>query len=177
MVNLRCDNRRPDVLATGDSSGHLFFVLAAIFYAMALLPTAVSKANAPKPLVRTGLDLKVLWKNSPLAVFSVFMIGLSNSSFGTLGVVFGEAINLDVTSIALMMSCSLIAGAVFQIPVGYFSDKMDRRYVLIGLAIMAWQCDMVFHHFQPTSPMTVIVAIAIFGARSIRLSGDHCPCF
>jgi MFS family permease len=164
MVNLGATTAGQMLLATGDSSGHLFFVLAAIFYAMALLPTAVSKANAPKPLVSTRLDLKILRKNSPLAVFSVFMIGLSNSSFGTLGVVFGESINLDVTSIALMMSCSLIAGALFQIPVGYFSDKFDRRYALIGLAIIALSVDMVFILFQPSSPIEVIGATAIFGA-------------
>jgi len=164
MVNLGATTAGQMMLAVGDSTGYLFFVLAAIFYAMALLPTAVSKASAPKPLVSTSLDLKAIWKNSPLAVFSVFMIGLSNSSFGTLGVVFGESINLDVTSIALMMSCSLIAGAAFQIPVGYLSDKVDRRFVLIGLAAMALTIDIYFILVQPDNPMTVIVATAIFGA-------------
>ena len=34
--------------------------LAAIFYAMSLIPSAISRVEQPRPLVRTGLDLRGL---------------------------------------------------------------------------------------------------------------------
>lgn len=101
MVNLFASTAGQLTLTLGDSSGYLFFVLGAMFYSLALIPTSASSSASPKPLVSVKLDLRALWRNSPVAVFAVFMIGISNSSFGTLAAVYGSRIGLDVSSIAL----------------------------------------------------------------------------
>jgi MFS family permease len=164
MVNLASVTIGQMAITLGDPGGFILFIIPAIFYALALIPTAVSSASAPKPLVEAGLDLKGLWRNSPIAVVAAFLIGMSNSSFGTLGVVFGGIISLDVTVIALMMSVSILAGALFQIPVGYFSDKMDRRIVLIAIMAIAASVDLFLILALPTDPYLILVTIAIFGA-------------
>ncbi|MCC0021757.1 MAG: MFS transporter [Nitratireductor sp.] len=164
MVNLGATMVGQMLIATGDTTGYLFFVLAAVFYALAVVPTAVSTAAAPRPLVEAGLDMKALWRNSPLAVGGALLIGISNSAFGTLGVVFGNAINLEVTAIAAMMSVSLLAGTLFQIPVGILSDKMDRRFVLLALVGLAMAIDLFFIIFLPSGTTTVLLATAMFGA-------------
>lgn len=164
MVNLGATTLGQMTITVADSAGFTLFVLAAVFYALALVPTALSKAAAPKPLVETGLDLRALFRNSPIALIGSFMIGISNSSFGTLGAVFGEVINLDVTTIALMMSLPILAGAAFQIPIGYFSDKMDRRIVLVAIMIVAALIDVIFIALVPSDPFIILVAISIFGA-------------
>jgi MFS family permease len=130
---------------------------------MALVPTALSTRAQPKPLVESKLDLPALVKNSPVAVAGAFLIGISNSSFGTLGVVYGQAIHLHVSSIALMMSLSLVAGSLFQIPVGMLSDRRDRRVVLVGLAVLAAIVDIFFIALQPEHAWTVIIAASLFG--------------
>ena len=164
MVNLGATTLGQMTITIADSASFTLFVLAAVFYALALVPTALSKAAAPKPLVETGLDLKILVKNSPIALIGSFLIGISNSSFGTLGAVFGEAIRLDVTTIALMMSLPILAGALFQIPVGYFSDKMDRRIVLVCIMAIAAMIDLLFIIIAPTDRWTILIAISVFGA-------------
>lgn len=164
MANLGAITLGQMLIVTGDSSGFTFFILSAVFYALSLVPTAISTAAAPKPLVESGLDLKALFKNSPIALVAAFLIGASNSAFGSLGVVFGESIDLNVTTIALMMSTSILAGAILQIPVGYISDKMDRRMILIGLMIIAAIVDMTFIISTPKSPLAVLLGISIFGA-------------
>ncbi|MGB7288168.1 MAG: MFS transporter [Salaquimonas sp.] len=164
MVNLAATTIGQMAVPLADSASFTLFVLAAIFYALALVPTAVSKAAAPKPLVETGLDLKILWKNSPIAAVASFLIGVSNSSFGTLGAVFGERIGLDITTIALMMSLPILAGAAFQIPVGYFSDKMDRRIVLVFVMAVAAIIDIFLIVANPTDPVIILSVVPIFGA-------------
>lgn len=164
MLNLGATMAGQMLVSIGDTGGHVFFVLAAVFYALALIPTSISTAAAPKPLIESGLDLKALVQNSPVAVVSVFLVGVSNSSFGTLGVVFGDIIGLSTTTIALMMSVSLMAGALFQIPVGYLSDRTDRRYVLVGLAALAAVIDLLFIIVTPTNQYAVLAATALFGA-------------
>ena len=164
MVNLAATTFGQLLLISGDSSGYFFFVLAAVFYACSLFPTALSTSSAPQPLVRPKLDIKTLWLNSPIAVVAVFLVGVSNSSYGTLAAVYGQQIGLDVASIALLVSITILTGAVFQLPVGWLSDRTDRRAVLIALASIAGIVDLFFLVFQPRDVTTVLVASAIFGA-------------
>ncbi len=163
MVNLTSTTVGQMLIATGDPGGFTFFVLAAMFYALSLTPTALSSSAQPQPLVTSKLDLRVLIRNSPIAVAGAFLVGISNSAFGTLGVVFGGALNLDVTTIATMMSLSILAGSAFQIPVGIASDRFDRRAVLVVLAALAGCVDLYLIIFQPGGALAVLVATALFG--------------
>jgi MFS family permease len=163
MVNLLATTAGQMMISLGETTGFEFFVLAAVFYVLALVPTALSTRAQPKPLVESRLDLKALIRNSPIAVAGAFLVGISNSSFGTLGVVYGQAVHLDVAAIALMMSLSLVAGSLFQIPVGMLSDRRDRRTVLAGIAILAAVVDLFFIVVQPADAWSVIIAAAIFG--------------
>lgn len=164
MVNLVATTIGQMAITLGDQSGHLFFVLAAMFYALALIPTALTRTAAPTPLLQVELNLKELLRNSPFAVVGVFLTGVSNGAFNTLGAVYGQQLHLDVTSIALFMSVSLLAGAIFQLPVGHLSDRMDRRLVLIGLAAAAALIDLFFILMNPASRMPILTAGALFGA-------------
>jgi MFS family permease len=93
-----------------------------------------------------------------------FMVGLVNGGFGTLGPVFGQQIGLSVRDISLMMAGSLIGGSLIQFPLGWVSDRTDRRRVLIAVAIGALAVGLVFAIFHPSSPVIVPVLAIIFGA-------------
>ena len=148
MVNLFASTAGQLTLTVGDSSGYFFFVLGAMFYSLALIPTAASSSATPQPLVSVKLDIRALWRNSPVAVFAVFMVGISNASFGTLAAVYGARIGLEISSIALFASIPILIGAISQIPVGILSDRLDRRKVLVGVALVALVADIVFRNIH-----------------------------
>lgn len=164
MVNLAATTAGQMVLTLGDATGYIFFVVAAIVYCLALLPTAISATSTPKPLTSVSLNLRALWRNSPIAVFAVLMVGVSNASFGTLAAVYGARIDLSVGDIALFASIPILAGALAQIPVGIASDSRDRRWVLVGTAIVALIADGFFLSGLTTSTIFVLSASALFGA-------------
>lgn len=164
MVNLAATTAGQMVLTLGDARGYFFFVLAAMVYCLALLPTAISATTTPKPLTQVSLNLRDLWKNSPIAVFAVLMVGVSNASFGTLAAVYAGRIGFTVDQIALFASVPILAGAVAQIPVGVLSDRYDRRVVLIIIATIALLADALFVFSGVTHPVFVMVLAAIFGA-------------
>lgn len=124
-------------LATGDIGTTTFFIVAGILYCLALLPTSVSTAVSPSPLRSVELDIKGLYRNSPVACVSIFLIGVANGAFGALAPVFGAQIGLSTVSVALMMSVTIFAGALSQVPAGRVSDRIDRRYVLAALSLVA----------------------------------------
>jgi MFS family permease len=164
MVNLAATTAGQMVLTLGDASGYFFFVLAAMVYCLALLPTAISATSTPRPLTQVSLDLGKLWRNSPIAVFAVLMVGVSNASFATLAAVYGARIGLSLGDIALFASIPILAGAASQLPVGVVSDRMDRRKVLVAVTGLAILADALFLFSGLTQPLAVLALSAIFGA-------------
>lgn len=164
MVNLVASTAGQLTLTLGDTTGFLFFVLGAMAYSLALIPTAITTSASPQPLVSASLDLRGLWRASPVAVFAVFTVGMSNSSFGTLAAVYADRIGLAITGIAIFTSLPILAGAAAQVPVGILSDKMDRRIVLIGTAAVALLADVVFVVLAPESRAMNLGLAALFGA-------------
>lgn len=163
MVNLVASTGGQMSLTLGDTTGFLFFVLAAMFYCLALVPTAVSSTRTPQPLTKVNLDLGALWRNSPVAVVAVLLVGVSNGAFSALAAVYADRIGLALTAVALFSSLPIMAGAIVQIPVGALSDRLDRRAVLLGLAVLALGVDLAFVLIQPESRMMNLLLICAFG--------------
>ncbi|NRD90306.1 MFS transporter [Sphingopyxis sp. BSNA05] len=164
MINLVGTTGGQMILIGADISTAWFFMLAAIFYCLALIPTTISSNRAPSPLFEVKLNIPQLWRNSPVAVFAVLMIGISNGSFGALAPVYANNIGLDVTAIVLFCSVPILAGALSQIPVGRASDRSDRRKVLIILALVAMAADGAFIFLRPDTGIANILISALLGA-------------
>jgi MFS family permease len=73
------------IVVLGDVRNAGLFMVAGIFFCLALIPTAVSSAATPKPLEDVTLDLKGLYGTSPLALIGCFLTGVANGAWGTLG--------------------------------------------------------------------------------------------
>lgn len=182
MVNLTATTAGQLVLTVGDTRGYLFFVVAAMVYAMALIPTAAFSTRAPKPLVASKLNLKELWVNSPVAVVSVVLMGVSNSSFGTLAAVFAAQMQLPLTQVALFVALPVLAGAIIQVPVGAISDRIDRRIVMIIIGFLGVAADLLFIFFAGPSHYALIGFSLMFGMAiftmyplAVAHANDHAP--
>ncbi|MEM9105276.1 MAG: MFS transporter [Pseudomonadota bacterium] len=124
----------------GDPMTTSLFMVAAIVYALALMPTGLSSAQSPQPLNQASLDLKKLFLNSPAAVVGAALAGAVSASWVNLGPVFAQVNGLSTATGATMLAIAMIGGAVFQIPFGRLSDRIDRRYMMaitgaIGVAM------------------------------------------
>eukprot|EP00752_Nemacystus_decipiens_P019095 g17151.t1 len=182
MVNLLATTAGQLVLTLGDTRGYLFFVIAAMVYAMALIPTAAFSTRAPQPLVSSKLNLKELWVNSPVAVVAVILIGVSNSAFGTLAAVFAAQLELPISTVALFVALPVLAGAIIQIPVGAASDRMDRRIVMVAVGVLGIIADLLFIFFVGPSAFTLIGFALLFGMAiftmyplAVAQANDHAP--
>ncbi|MFT6676445.1 MAG: MFS family permease [Sulfitobacter sp.] len=164
MVNLAATTAGQMVLTLGNTSGYLFFVLAAMVYCLALLPTAIFATATPKPLTSVSLNLRGLWRNSPIAFVAVLMVGISNAAFGTLAAVYAARVGLTLSDVALFASVPILAGAAAQIPVGIASDRFDRRVILVVIATIALMADMLFVFGGFSHPTVLRIMAGLFGA-------------
>ncbi len=157
--------------ASADVTTPVLFVVVGILFCFALIPTAISTAETPRPIESVSLDVGVIWRNSPIAAAACFLIGISNGAFGTLGPVYGAQIGLSTANIAYMMSLPVIAGAVMQLPFGRLSDKTDRRYVLAGIAAVGTLIGLFIVIVRPQSPSLTLTMCGLFGAAAFSLYG------
>jgi len=157
------------LVAFGDVTTQSLFMLTGILYCLALIPTAVSTAESPRPLTAVTLDLPALYGNSPVAAVGCVLIGIANGAWGTLGAVYGARIGLGTADIALMMSLVMVAGAAAQMPVGRLSDRLDRRHALAGAAAGAALVGLALFALAPRGTAMVIAATALYGGLAYTL--------
>ena len=108
------------------------FILTSLLFSIALVPILLVKRAAPKFKKISFIKIKQLYKISPLGTFSMFCTGLIHSAIFGVGAVYATTLNFTIFEISVFLFLITIAGALFQFPIGYFSDRHDRRIILIG---------------------------------------------
>ena len=112
------------------------FILVSILLSIALVPILLTKRKAPKFKKIGTLKLKELYKISPLGFVSAFCTGIIHSALFTLTAVYAATMNFSIFEISLLLFLITIAGALSQWPIGYLSDRFDRRIIIILCTIV-----------------------------------------
>ena len=145
------------------------FAVAAIMITLSLVPVSLGDRSNPHPPEQVKFDLKTIWQISPLASLGCITIGLTNSAFRTIGPLFADDAGLNTADVAVFMSAGIIGGAVLQYPLGWMSDRLDRRYVFIAATLGAAASGLFLSRVAGTDKMLLYVGIFAFGAFSLPL--------
>jgi MFS family permease len=134
------------ILNVGDVQGQTLFMIAAILSAVCLVPICMTTAVNPQPLEVPTYNMVKLFRMAPISMVGCIIAGLVNSSFYSMGPMFGLDIGLRVSQVSVFMSLTVWAGLLFQFPVGMFSDRIDRLLVLSmqGALLMAVSLSIAF---------------------------------
>ena len=119
------------VLALGNPNGYSLFIIISILVSISFAPILLSISPAPA-FERTKLmTLSRLFTSSPLACVGMFLLGgVFSAQFG-MSAVFGAQIGLSLSQISLFVASFYIGAMIFQYPIGWVSDKMDRRLLIL----------------------------------------------
>ena len=107
------------------------FILVSLLLSLALVPILLTKRKAPKFKKLGYLKIKDLYKISPLGSISMLCNGFIHSALFTLLAVYAALMNFTIFEISLLIFLIVFAGGIFQLPIGYFSDRTDRRIIII----------------------------------------------
>lgn len=146
------------------------FVVAGLLFSISHIPTALTRLPAPEPPEQVSLNLRSIINLSPVGAVSVFLIGMANGAFGTLGPVFAQNLGFASGDIAIFMSLALVAGALAQWPFGRISDQMDRRKVIGGVAFLGSAAGVLMALFAVPGALTFLLVV-MFGAAAYSLYG------
>ena len=144
--------------------GFALFAIMSIMLTLSLVPVSLGDRSNPKPPDDVKLDIRRAWAISPLAAIGCIAVGITNSAFRTMSPVYAEEIGLSVTDIVTFVSCGIIGGAVIQYPLGYFSDRWDRRSVMLAATVAAMFAALALAYLAGTDPLRNFVLVFIFGS-------------
>ena len=138
--------------------------IAGITTTLALVPMVGIDVRAPVLPQRVKLEILKALRTSPVSVLACLLNGLILTGFFTVGPLFGDRIGFDQQHIVLLMACVSLGGLFLQWPIGYFSDKVDRLYALIGLAASILAVGAALATVDRRTPFALLaVLFAIFG--------------
>jgi MFS family permease len=144
--------------------GPEFLFIAGMATTLALVPMVAIDVRAPVLPRRVTLDIPKALRTSPASVLACLLNGLILTAFTTVGPLFGERIGFDQQHIVVLMACVSLGGLVLQWPIGYFSDKVDRLYALIGLGVGILTVAAVLVTVGRQTPFPLLAALfAVFG--------------
>jgi MFS family permease len=157
------------LLPLSDPSRFHLFSIASIIFSLSLVPVLLTRASAPIPRPPERLRFGELWGTSPLGFMGALGSGLVNSVFHGLGAVFAHGIGLSIGQTSAFMATAIFGGLVLQWPVGRISDRVDRRWVLVGVsAVTALACVGVVAAAGSHLPALYVFA-ALYGGLSFTV--------
>ena len=144
--------------------GPEFLIAAGIATTLALVPMVAIDVRAPALAHRVQLQILKAIRTSPVSVLACLLNGLILMAFMTVGPLFGQRIGFDQRHIVVLMASVSLGSLFLQWPIGYFSDKIDRLYALIGLGISILCVAAVLLDASQRTPFLLLAALfATFG--------------
>lgn len=149
--------------------GPVVFSLIAMALSLSLVPISLADKSNPAPPKQIPFNLFAVWRISPLAVVGCVAVGLSMAAFRNIGPIYAEQIGLSVTAIATFMSAGIIGGVVLQYPLGVYSDRYDRRIIILATTAGSVIVGLFLAFFAGTDEWSNIIGVFIFGAFALPL--------
>jgi len=156
------------LFAVDDPSGVSLFLLASILLSVSLIPILLTEIKAPESDVQESLGLRALWKASPAGVATIGLSGLASAGFFGVGTIYAVKAGLSVSETALFMTLFIGFGAASQWPLGWLSDKIDRRKVILLCCTSVICICIILTSFEFTSKILLILS-ALVGAFTLPL--------
>jgi MFS family permease len=161
----------------GPHSPYLFSVATATVFAALVakfaagrwpaLPTGAGPLEAVQPEERLGVVK--LFQLAPVTVVSIFQAGITNVNTFVLTPIYGTQIGLSAGTIVGLVTTVSIAGMLAQTPVGWLSDRLDRRVMLLVQGIVSVTLCATIAWVGNSSPPLLFVLFFMYGATALTI--------
>jgi MFS family permease len=161
----------------GPQSPYLFSVATAAVLASLVAKFATGPWPAlpadPRPIEtmqpEERLGVLKLFQLAPATVVSIFQAGITNVNTFVLTPIYATQIGLSAgTTVGLVTTVS-IAGMLAQTPVGWLSDRLDRRAILLVQGMVSVTLCATIAWVGNASPPLLFVLFFLYGATALTI--------
>jgi MFS family permease len=157
------------LLNLADPHGFERFVLVSVLISLALVPMLLNVGRAPQFGTHESISIRALYRASPLGVVGGFSTGIAQACvFGT-GAVFAKLIGMSVAQVSFLMTAFSLGAVVLQRPIGWLSDRIDRRKVIVAACAASTALALIALIASHSSVQALIITMMVYGAISVPL--------
>jgi MFS family permease len=150
------------LLNVPDQSGFALFSIPSVLVSLAFMPILLAPTPAPAFDSTKRLGFAELFRISPLGCVGMLLTGGVFSAMFGMASVWGAQEGLSVREISIFVGSLYVGGLVLQYPIGWASDRMDRRKLVMGLSVVA-AAVMLLAAFTPLPFVALIVVALLLG--------------
>ncbi len=122
------------ILAAGDPSGWILFVIPSILVSLSFAPILLSAQPTPAFEAARPMTLRQLYTASPFGVIGMTLLGGVFAGQFAMAAVYATEVGLNLGQLSAFISSFFIGAIILQYPIGWMSDRMDRRILIVGAA-------------------------------------------
>lgn len=159
LINMTVLAVGQQMLLLDDPRNLELFALVSVLVSVAAVPLLLSIQTTPRSVEETRIDFRALYRNSPVGVVGTLAAGLNNGVFWSLAAVFIAAYADNPNMAATFMTSAIIGGAVGQWPLGWWSDRVDRRWVLAVICGAGALVSLATWLLTPHLPLWAVLAL------------------
>lgn len=168
IVNLSALALAQPLLLISSASDFTLFIVAAIFICLSLVPIAWTRMAQPEVQEIQRMRIKKIRTFAPVSIAAAAFSGLAMGAFWGLNPVFAERIGLSRQMISAFIGISILGGVLLQYPLGRYSDKHDRRIVLMYSSAAAGVMAL-FMLLVSYSGYWILIAGLLYGSMSFAI--------
>jgi MFS family permease len=150
------------LLNVSNPAGYLLFIIPSVLVSLAFTPILLSAQPAPQFETIKRMSFGRLYRASPLGCVGIFVMGGVFAALSGMSSVWGALIGLSVAQISLFVAAIYAGGLVLQYPIGWISDRYDRRKLVLFLSAIGGLCGLIVIAAQPGT-LGLVIAGAIMG--------------
>lgn len=119
------------LLLVADPAGFVLFVIPSVLVSIAVVPILLAASPTPAFDQTRPMSLAALYRVSPLGCVGMFLLGgVFAAQFG-MGSVYGTEAGLTLPQISGFVAAFYVGAVFLQFPLGWISDWMDRRLLIL----------------------------------------------
>lgn len=151
------------LLNIADPGGYVLFVLMSVLVSLAFLPILLSTGPAPRFEDTRRMKLRELYRTSPLGCVAIFALGgIFAVQFG-MSAVYAAGRGFSLFEISIFVSMIYIGGVICQPPIGWLSDRMNRRTLIMDLTGIGAVGCLIVPILGPSFPVALVAAFIMGG--------------
>lgn len=119
-----------------DISGPAAPVVGIVFAALSIIPMGLTNLRPPPPPEAASLAFAKAWRVSPVGVAGMLAVGGLSMMVTGFAPIHATASGHSKDEVSLLITSMQFGAILMQLPLGWISDRTDRRYVLIAAALL-----------------------------------------
>jgi MFS family permease len=151
------------LLNFGDPSGFVLFIIPSVLVSLSFAPILLAVQPTPSFEETRPMSLGTLYKKSPLGFVGMILMGFVFSAQFGMASVYGTQAGMSVREISFLVSGFFVGGILFQYPIGWMSDRMDRRVLIFFIAAFGAVSALIGVFFDDVFELVLLTALLTGG--------------